>query len=156
MEEVGGIILGHKAPTQHSNILQATFILREICHNSERPDALPQLLNLFGARWVTLSNTETCALCHTWAGAVLHYREGENGRTLSRGRKRTQVRPEGGAALQDGLRRRLKPHARHSHAFIRPAEDVKMWKVGAARKPRPCPGSMGPERSQMYEEERER
>lgn len=83
MEEVGGTIVGHQAPTQLCNILQATSILREICHNSEPARCLPQLLNLFRARWVTLSNTETCALCHTWAGAVLHYGEGESGRTLS-------------------------------------------------------------------------
>lgn len=76
-----------------------TFILREICHNSQPsrmrspPPPHPyRLLNLPPARWVTLSNTETCPLCHTWAGAVLHYGEGkrrrENLERRSRGAER--------------------------------------------------------------------
>lgn len=72
-----------------------TFILREICHNSQPSRMRPpphRLLNLPPARWVTLSNTETCPLCHTWAGAVLHYGEGkrrrENLERRSRGAER--------------------------------------------------------------------
>lgn len=47
MEEVGGPTLGHEAPTQLCNILPATFILREICHNSERARCAPPVVGSF-------------------------------------------------------------------------------------------------------------
>lgn len=47
MEEVGGTILGHQAPTQLGNILRATFILREICHNSEAARCAPPVVGSF-------------------------------------------------------------------------------------------------------------
>jgi len=47
----------------------------------------PRSLRLLLAHWVTLSNTETGALCHTWAPTVLHYREEGNGKTLAENHK---------------------------------------------------------------------
>lgn len=47
MEEVGGTIVGHRAPTQLCNILRATFILREICHNGEPARCVPPVVGSF-------------------------------------------------------------------------------------------------------------